>query len=92
MEWLSQKRNKPSAGQRVRIEFDKSIRGTVDFHRELKECMQCKYFWGHNHNCELKKCYKDKSEPRKQNVSKCEGCCYRNDGICFPCIKDLLGK
>ncbi len=67
-----------------------------DLDRELKSCMKCKFFWGNNHMCALKKCYKDKKKPIPQNTDKkseCDGCTYKqSEGYCFPCMKKLLER
>lgn len=62
--------------------------------KELRECMSCKYFWGNNHQCLLKVCYKEeKSNKEKKIPPKCIGCAYRqSENYCFPCMKDLLKK
>lgn len=82
---MKRKEDKIAKEEKARKEFDK----------ELRQCMHCKYFWGKNHGCELKRCYKEKKkqEPKKEEtVSKCDGCNYSRNGYCFPCMKDLLGK
>ena len=67
-----------------------------DIDRDLKSCMKCKFFWGNNHQCSLKRCYKEKKKPLIQNTikkSECDGCTYRqSDRYCFPCMKKLLEK
>ena len=64
--------------------------------KDLKSCMKCKFFWGNNHQCSLKRCYKEKKKPIIQNTvkkSECDGCTYRqSDRYCFPCMKKLLEK
>ena len=67
-----------------------------DLDRDLKSSMKCKFFWGNNHMCALKKCYKEKKKPIPQNndkKSECDGCTYKqSEGYCFPCMKKLLER
>lgn len=62
--------------------------------RDLKACMKCKYFWGNNHRCINKKCYREKKKTEiKKPVSECDGCPYnKGNGYCFPCMRKILGK
>lgn len=85
---INQKRNKVNKS-------DKSSNRQKKLDRELRECMRCKHFWGNNHQCMLKKCYKESQKPKEQKKlpKKCVGCPYGNsNGYCFPCMKDLLSK
>lgn len=67
--------------------------------RDLKSCMQCKFFFGNNNRCiKNKECSgritdEQKAAQEEKKKSKCYGCPYgRNSTYCFPCIKDLMGK
>lgn len=76
---------------------DKTLNKQSAIDRDLKACMKCKYFWGNNHQCSLKRCYKEKKKPAvSQNIvkrSECDGCTYRqSERYCFPCMKKLLEK
>lgn len=64
--------------------------------KDLKSCMRCKYFYGNNHQCILKKCVKEeKKQPEitdEEKQSKCFECPYpHTEGYCFPCMKEVLG-
>jgi len=63
--------------------------------KDLKSCMQCKYFHGNNHQCILKKCVKEENKQpeitEEEKQSKCFGCPYpHREGYCFPCTRDIL--
>lgn len=64
--------------------------------RDLKSCMQCKFFYGNNRQCIAKKCIKNEvqtSRPKQEVSSTCGGCPYRQSELyCFPCMRKLLGK
>ena len=71
----------------------------IQLERDLKSCMRCKYFYGHNSGClKNKKCAKRMSKREKELLaekkkSKCYDCPYGKDkSYCFPCIRELLGK
>lgn len=71
----------------------------IQLERDLKSCMRCKYFYGHNSGClKNKKCAKGMSKREKELLaekkkSKCYDCPYGKDkSYCFPCIRELLGK
>lgn len=64
--------------------------------KDLKSCMRCKYFYGNNRQCILKKCIKEEMQQpeitEEEKQSKCFGCPYpHREGYCFPCTRDILG-
>ncbi len=68
----------------------------VKLEQELEQCMKCKFFYGNNHQCILKKCVKE-SAIKELEVSDESHICYqcpykKSEGYCFPCMKKLLGK
>lgn len=67
--------------------------------RELRSCMRCKFFYGHNNRCiHNKKCSgrmtdEQKAALEKKKNSKCHDCPYgKGRDYCFPCMRELLGK
>lgn len=71
----------------------------IQLERDLKSCMRCKYFYGHNSGClKNKKCAIGLSKREKELLaekkkSKCYDCPYGKDkSFCFPCMRELLGK
>ena len=58
-----------------------------------KDCMHCKFFWGHNNRCANGTCCKP-SKKKEQNLpAECVGCpYYQGNGYCFPCMRKLIGK
>ena len=66
--------------------------------RDLRSCISCKFFYGHNNRCiNNKKCSgrmteKEKAALEEKKKSKCYGCPYgKGKGYCFPCMRELLG-
>ena len=47
------------------------MNATRKFEKELKECMNCRYFWGNDSGCINSKCYSEKEkneyEQRRSN-------------------------
>ncbi len=68
----------------------------VKLERELEQCMKCKFFYGNNHQCILKKCVKE-TVVKEQEVPDESHICYqcpykKSEGYCFPCMKKIMGK
>lgn len=61
--------------------------------RELKDCMHCRFFWGHNNRCANGTCCKPSKKKEQKLPTECVGCpYYRGNGYCFPCMRKLIGK
>lgn len=61
--------------------------------RELKDCMHCRFFWGHNNRCANGTCCKPYKKKEQKLPTECVGCpYYRGNGYCFPCMRKLIGK
>ena len=61
--------------------------------RELKDCMHCRFFWGHNNRCANGTCCKPSKKKEQKLPTECVGCTYyRGNGYCFPCMRKLIGK
>lgn len=68
----------------------------VEFEKDLRSCMRCRFFSGNSSQCLAKKCVKEESEVEALEADKesiCFGCPYRqSDRYCFPCMRKLLGR
>lgn len=64
--------------------------------KDLKSCMQCKFFYGNDSQCIAKRCIKESKQliqPMTDIGHMCYECPYKqNEGYCFPCMKKILGK
>ena len=61
--------------------------------RELKDCMHCRFFWGHNNRCANGTCCKPSKKKEQKLPTECVGCpYYQGNGYCFPCMRKLIGK
>ncbi len=61
--------------------------------RELKDCMHCRFFWGHNNRCATGTCCKPSKKKEQKLPTECVGCpYYQGNGYCFPCMRKLIGK
>ena len=61
--------------------------------RELKDCMHCRFFWGHNNRCANGTCCKPSKKKEQKLPAECVGCpYYQGNGYCFPCMRKLIGK
>mgnify|MGYP000009431882 FL=1 len=61
--------------------------------RELKDCMHCRFFWGHNNRCVNGTCCKPSKKKEQKFPTECVGCpYYQGNGYCFPCMRKLIGK
>lgn len=61
--------------------------------RDLKDCMHCKFFRGHNNRCANGICVKPTKKKEISIPDECVGCpYYQGNGYCFPCMRKLLGK
>lgn len=59
--------------------------------RELKDCMHCRFFWGHNNRCANGTCCKPSKKKEQKLPTECVGCpYYQGNGYCFPCMRNLL--
>lgn len=71
------------------------IEAQANLERDLKSCMRCRFFYGHNSQCIAKKCVKEDMQPEaveREKENECTGCPYRqSERYCFPCMKKLLG-
>ena len=72
------------------------IKAQAKLEKDLRSCMRCKFFYGNDHQCLLKKCIKEESRVEMMEHDKnssCFECPYRQgEGYCFPCMKKLLEK
>ena len=71
------------------------IKAHTKFERDLKSCMQCRFFFGSNNQCVVKKCVKEdlRAVSEKKKDKMCYGCPYQQkEGYCFPCMKKVLEK
>lgn len=44
--------------------------------RELKDCMHCRFFWGHNNRCANGTCCKPSKKKEQKLPAECVGCPY----------------
>ena len=71
------------------------IKAHTKFVRDLKSCMQCRFFYGSTKQCVAKKCIKEdlRSVSEEKKDKMCYGCPYQQkEGYCFPCMKKVLKK
>ena len=53
--------------------------------RELKDCMHCRFFWGHNNRCANGTCCKPSKKKEQKLPTECVGCpYYHGNSYCFP--------
>lgn len=58
-----------------------------------KDCMHCRFFWGHNNRCANGTCCKPSKKKEQKLPTECVGCpYYQGNGYCFPCMRKLIGK
>ena len=50
--------------------------------RELKDCMHCRFFWGHNNRCANGTCCKPSKKKEQKLPTECVGCPYYQ-GKCY---------
>ena len=61
--------------------------------RDLKDCMHCRFFWGHNNRCANGTCCKPSKKKEQKLPAECVGCpYYQGNDYCFPCMRKLIGK
>ncbi len=64
------------------------------FDRDLKSCMNCRFFIGNDSRCINNKFCKEEEiiiKPIVKEKSECDNCPYKQEGgYCFPCMKKLL--
>ena len=59
--------------------------------RELKDCMHCRFFWGHNNRCANGTCCKPSKKKEQKLPTECVGCpYYQGNGYCFPCMRTTM--
>ena len=64
----------------------------VNAEKDIKQCMQCRFFYGRSRQCIAKECVKKPQQKETVRNSQCTGCPYKqSEGYCFPCMKKLLG-
>ncbi|MCB6952109.1 hypothetical protein [Agathobacter rectalis] len=51
--------------------------------RELKDCMHCRFFWGHNNRCANGTCCKPSKKKEQKLPTECVGCPYYQGKACF---------
>ena len=76
--------------------LDGIIAAQVKLEKDLKSCMNCKFFYGNNSQCLAKKCIGEESRSEIMEVDKesmCLGCPYRqSEKYCFPCMRKILRR
>jgi hypothetical protein len=61
--------------------------------RDLKKCMNCRFFWGNNSRCAKQHCCKPEEKKQIEMPKQCKGCpYYQGNGYCFPCMRKLIGR
>lgn len=64
----------------------------VKAEKDIKQCMQCRFFYGSSRQCIAKECVKKLRQKETVRNSPCAGCPYRqSENYCFPCMKKILG-
>lgn len=64
----------------------------VNAEKDVKQCMQCRFFYNNSRQCIAKECVKKPRQKETVRNSQCTGCPYKqSEGYCFPCMKKLLG-
>jgi len=59
--------------------------------KDIKQCMQCRFFYGSSRQCIAKECVKKPRQKETIRNSQCTGCPYKqSENYCFPCMKKLL--
>lgn len=59
--------------------------------RELKDCMHCKFFWGHNNRCANGTCCKPSKKKEQKLPAECVGCpYYQGNDYCFLILSILV--
>ena len=83
----------------IKVKSVQKPRGVIKAHtkfvRDLKSCMQCRFFYGSTKQCVAKKCIKEdlRSVSEKKKDKMCFDCPYQQrEGYCFPCMKKVLEK
>lgn len=90
-------------GINTKAQKAKHIKENVDskekLERDLKSCMNCKFFYGHDSGCinneECGMGYDRQKEKQQKNSQDklCYDCPYgKGKSYCFPCIRKLLQK
>ncbi|MDE5699346.1 MAG: hypothetical protein K2I96_18385 [Lachnospiraceae bacterium] len=85
-----------AAGIGVRIQKPGKRRELTAFEvkveKDIKQCMQCSFFYGSSRQCIAKECVKKLRQKETVRNSQCAGCPYRqSENYCFPCMKKILG-
>lgn len=85
-----------AAGISVRIQKPGKRRELAAFEvkveKDIKQCMQCRFFYGSSRQCIAKECVKKLRQKETVRNSQCAGCPYRqSENYCFPCMKKILG-
>lgn len=85
-----------AAGISVRIRNPGKRRNLAAFEvkveKDIKQCMQCRFFYGSSRQCIAKECVKKLRQKETVRNSQCAGCSYRqSESYCFPCMKKILG-
>lgn len=64
----------------------------VKAEKDIKQCMQCRFFYGSSRQCIAKECVKKLRQKETVRNSQFAGCPYRqSENYCFPCMKKILG-
>lgn len=59
--------------------------------RELKDCMHCRFFWGHNNRCANGTCCKPSKKKEQKLPTECVGCpYYQGNPDCFDLVEWVL--
>jgi len=86
----------PKSGINVRIKGHKKARNipVIKLERELKSCMNCKYFYSNSRQCILDNCTSGEEKQSAPYTSHpCHQCPYRiDDRYCFPCMRKIMGQ
>lgn len=54
--------------------------------RELKNCMHCRFFWGHNNRCANGTCCKPSKKKEQKLPTECVGCPYYQGKLLSYCL------
>lgn len=63
--------------------------------KDLKSCMNCRFFYSSSRQCIASKCVMEQKEMIQEADinSPCRGCPYKQaERFCFPCMKKILGE
>ena len=81
-------------GINVRVQNYKETKEIPSFEakleRDLRSCMKCRFFYGHNSQCVANECVKEvkKQQEEENKESLCYECPYKqSEQYCFPCMK-----